>query len=575
MTARRTRVFAIVTPIALTVLAMCLSIYGWHNDPQTKLGVTDLIYKALRSIGLSEAYADVGGGLSLNPAQMNWPRLALNIARWIGVVVAFWAVLSLFYNTIRSTWLRLVARGRSGHTIILGHSPLARRLAHTSALHKQPCTHLALDATLDAHRRLIRLPYIPGEDDDLQSAGAGHARRIIFAMDDDARAVELAMATQTRHRGPSIALRLNDPWLALRLHTLPGADKLRAFTEASATARDIIRRHPPYLLAQDQSQARLHLLLAGDHDWCEALMVETIVSAITLAYGKPSFTFLTIDPDGFRARLTERYPELSEAADTIFLTARHGAHAPLSPARPDDITGLTKVTAVYAALADEAQALSCAIALRDLLRDIPGFTAAIFVRAGGTDGLPRPAAGSALAPLTLVPFGALDDIARATGLVSVRGEAAEKAWHQAYRRFAPQDKQAAVPWDELPEEFRISNQRGVAHMYAKLFDAGFNLRPWLKSHDPAVDLPTLAKGEKLCPTQNDRTRLAVLEHERWIADRRMSGWRSGPTRDNARKIHDNIVPFDALTDELKNYDYQFVDLLDSLLKQSSDGLKRG
>ena len=126
----------------------------------------------------------------------------------------------------------------------------------------------------------------------------------------------------------------------------------------------------------------------------------------------------------------------------------------------------------------------------------------------------------------------------------------------------------------MSEEYRNSNQRAVAHIYAKLYEAGFDLRAWLAKHDPWIFLPELARGETVCDTPERRDRLARLEHERWIADRRMSGWRGGPQRDNLRKVHDNFVPFDALTPEVQSYDVKFVDLLDRILKHSRTGMRR-
>ncbi len=564
MIASRPKIFAIIAPIVLAFVGMGFSIHGWYREAGGHVVLSDLLYKALRSIGLSDAYADVGKD----------GQVELNIARWIGVIVAFWAVLTLFYVGLRRTRIHLTARFSRRHIVVVGDTPFADHLSEAAAARRVRVIQLRDDTVADSRGRLIQLPYAISDSSALIAAHAGRARRLVIAVADDAEAADLAMAAQRRFPHIDVATRMADLWLARSLHSLPGAETLRAFTEANAAAREIVRRHPPFLTARDLGQARIHSVLVGAPDWIEALMVEIILSACTLTFGKPAFTLICADADGFRERLFARYPDLSAAAFVSVYPGADNAHAPLTPRHVEELTRQGPVTGLYCASDDEASSLAAAVALRHMVARDAYLTAPIFVRISG-QGMERPTAGSRLAAHALVPFGALSDIARATGIISVHGEQAEKAWHKAYLAFAPNDKAAAKPWAELSEEFRVSNQRAVGHMYAKLFEAGFDLRGWLATHDPWEELPSLAQAEAhLWRNAAERTRLAELEHERWIADRRMSGWVSGGMRDNARKIHDNIVPFDALSDELKAYDYQFVDLLDKVLKRRADGMQR-
>lgn len=567
MTNPRPRLLFIVAPALLGIAGCGLAIWGKYlaQTPHSVIAWADLVYSGLRSIGLSDSY-------QTTTVKDSW-SWQLEAARWIGAVVAFWAVLALFYNGVRTTRIRLMVQMRRRHLIVVGDTPFAQHFCQLAAATKSEVVHLNTSESFGLQGELVRVPYTPGHPNALAAGHAATARGLLIALDDDAEAADLAIQAQARYPHLNIATRLVDQWLAARLHSISGAEKLRAFTEADAAAREIIRRHPPYLTAQDLGHSRIHSLMIGDHDWLEALAVETMLSACTLTFGKPAFTFVSLDPAAFRARLFDRYPDLANAADVAFFAAKGGGHASLSPQNRDDLDRLGAITAAYCALEDATASLSTALALHDLVLHDPAFAAPIFVHARG-QGMPRPVPGSRLTPSELVPFGALSDIGHATGILSVHGQEAEKAWHKAYMAIAPSDKQAAKPWEELPEEFRISNQRAVAHMYAKLFEAGFDLRPWLAGHDPWAELPTLAPGETLWRDEAQRTRLAELEHERWIADRRMSGWVAGQERDNARKVHDNIVRFAQLSDETKGYDYLFIDLLNKVLKRSKNGLRR-
>jgi ryanodine receptor 2 len=61
-----------------------------------------------------------------------------------------------------------------------------------------------------------------------------------------------------------------------------------------------------------------------------------------------------------------------------------------------------------------------------------------------------------------------------------------------------------------------------------------------------VDLPT-----ELLPLTE---RLAENAHDLWAAQRLSQGWRYGPQRDDANKLHPCLVPYEQLPDSEKEYD---------------------
>jgi hypothetical protein len=48
--------------------------------------------------------------------------------------------------------------------------------------------------------------------------------------------------------------------------------------------------------------------------------------------------------------------------------------------------------------------------------------------------------------------------------------------------------------------------------------------------------------------------LAKNAHENWARQRIQEGWRYGPRRDDARKEHPNLVPYEDLPEVDKEYD---------------------
>jgi hypothetical protein len=49
-------------------------------------------------------------------------------------------------------------------------------------------------------------------------------------------------------------------------------------------------------------------------------------------------------------------------------------------------------------------------------------------------------------------------------------------------------------------------------------------------------------------------RLALNAHDNWAAQRLRDGWKLGPARDDARKLHPSLVPYAELPESEKEYD---------------------
>ena len=48
--------------------------------------------------------------------------------------------------------------------------------------------------------------------------------------------------------------------------------------------------------------------------------------------------------------------------------------------------------------------------------------------------------------------------------------------------------------------------------------------------------------------------MAELKHGHWNIERLRAGWRFGPKRDNDKKIHDCLVAWKDLPDDIREYD---------------------
>ncbi len=113
-----------------------------------------------------------------------------------------------------------------------------------------------------------------------------------------------------------------------------------------------------------------------------------------------------------------------------------------------------------------------------------------------------------------------------------------RAAHALYCEQERRRGKTAPTWEELDEDRRDANRAQVADIPNKLYILGYELAP---SHGlPASDIV-------IAPEQLEK--MAVHEHNRWMDERTRQGWTYGPVRDNARKHHPCLVPWEKLPEE--------------------------
>ncbi|MFM6830768.1 MAG: RyR domain-containing protein, partial [Novosphingobium sp.] len=118
-------------------------------------------------------------------------------------------------------------------------------------------------------------------------------------------------------------------------------------------------------------------------------------------------------------------------------------------------------------------------------------------------------------------------------------------------------------WEDLPERYRADN-RMVADCYQlKLRDIGCR---------------TIARNDRRFPAfrlrQNEEEDLARAEHDRWMVAKLADGWRYGPVRDDAARLHPDIVPFDDLSEAIKDLDREQVRVITRIVARQGSTVVR-
>ena len=116
-------------------------------------------------------------------------------------------------------------------------------------------------------------------------------------------------------------------------------------------------------------------------------------------------------------------------------------------------------------------------------------------------------------------------------------------------------KENMQPWQKLKETYKNAN-RGQAKFSIQIVEAaGFVIR---EAEQPKI-------LDDLTPAEIER--MAELEHGRWNVDRLKDQWRPGP-RDNAKKLHDCLIPWEDLPEHIKFYDREAVAQFPAVLAQA-------
>ncbi len=140
-----------------------------------------------------------------------------------------------------------------------------------------------------------------------------------------------------------------------------------------------------------------------------------------------------------------------------------------------------------------------------------------------------------------------------------------KGIHEDYNSQRLKDK-PGVPleyptWESLTQDLQYSNIRQALCIVDKLDAVGFRI-----SNGPDGDVTGF--------TDEEVEVMSVIEHDRWCDERISNGWVYGPKKDVDNRISPYIVPWEELSDEIREYDRQAVRNIIPILKRVGLSVER-
>ncbi len=563
MTRSQFRPFGI-SVVILSLSSIGFAAWGWlANLDELGISLSDALYRSLNVFQMGGRYyssADWGG---------DW---RINTGRWLGAIafllVAGKAIWFLFADSL----VGMQVRSRREHLIIIGTHPVAQHLARAATSARTRVTWLvAPDDQVTGKVGMLYTEQLAWRLDRALEFGLKKASAVAICVSSDVSALSIAREIRSVVKPgdlPRVIVAMEALPTSFSLDDAPGVENVRRFSLPASAAREVISRHPPFEIARRRSDDRMHILIVGFGSYGEAIMIETLLSSLTSDLEKPLVTVIDIHAAHREKAFRLRYPELHKSAEIRFVDgciAGYGAAID-----EEDLVRLnqqTPIASVYVCLGDEALSFSTAHAIQAVFNRHGGLSGPICVRAASGRVYPVASAGvSGLASGQLISFGDFAGLGRSAKRLTDDAEELARQLHQGYRRAAAEGKSADVPWEDLDEDKRDANRRVANHLVAKLSSVGADVDDLLAGPESEQPSQGFDLSAALLANPKHLESLAELEHQRWMMDRRINGWRYGKTRNDKSKLHPDLVEWSLLSNDSKQYDREIIRTLANVLK---------
>jgi len=553
----------------IAVTAFLLGVFGFSQYLSANSGYgtrpVDLVYDSLQLFVLGAAPLQNATNL---PVPLEIARFA---APAVTVYLIFLAVKALFADSLMQARIRLTRR----HSILCGPLDTVEQLA--GQIRRESGGKVVVIAAGATRRSLGRgLLYMTGDPRQrriLERAGFARARELITVGPDSVLNAEVAIAAHAINRAKRAAVtcyaeaQKDELFRAVVGQKVgPGeVHRLDTFNRHDRTARALLDHLPPVLPPDPRSA----VLVIGYRGLGEVL-VDHLVRFWSAGNELPGpvLHVCVMDADapveavqrrhadsGGRVAITARRydPAWLTTIDDLLVPAADGAKC--VPGRiyvclDDDAAGIAVGDAALRLIEGHESTIVVAVPYSSVL----GYAVGADGRAEPTSGLRsdrEPGGSPAARAIGAARLQLVSVVRTVYSIAAMRtggNEQLAMTIHETYRAYmanqgAPAGSSESIrPWDQLPEYFKHSNREQAWDIGRKLAMIGLSA------------VPGRGANGHLALTDEQVEMLAKVEHVRWVNERTAKGWRYDPVRDNARKLHPNIVDWADLSEESREKD---------------------
>jgi hypothetical protein len=537
------------------------------------LGVPEAIYRTIAAVSMSDDYFGVS-------------EVQVNAVRFAALAVPVVGLLFAFSGTLGRHLAQTFNLGAARHVVIAGDSPAALSLAGDCRAKKDSVILIGEGLSDDTVRNLRRRGVIVVEGDatrpeTLKNARAHHAAHVLAFEPDDTENLHIEAAVRRlvgkARRKPPIGVHVATRSSML----LREAREMRAqqsrkqdkgappvdpkpFSLDEIAARLLIQKRAQDILnsAETLQQPRAHILFFGFDEAAEALAAALFKSLWSSRFEPPRVTVLAPDPESLEARFKARHREAFAhpqlwVADIGFAAFDWDAASIHGELLTQVESARGKPCAAVVSTGADPGNIHLAIALKRACNHGNRWPIPIFMKETSQSEFSQEYAhGDDTAELDayLQAFGGHQETATRRQLLDGAIDRGAAIAHEHYSQnlgerdaMSMKELQAAMKdWSEVLETYRSANRAVADSAAVKVWDMGW--RPANKGE----------KGETAMGATGDALEgMARREHDRWVAERLMSGWRptaDGEKRNNDLMAHDKLVGWDALNEDDRSRD---------------------
>ncbi|WP_171017693.1 RyR domain-containing protein [Sphingobacterium daejeonense] len=149
----------------------------------------------------------------------------------------------------------------------------------------------------------------------------------------------------------------------------------------------------------------------------------------------------------------------------------------------------------------------------------------------------------------------MEDICDLEFITGEKQDRLAQSIHDDYRKLlsgaSSESSKYTSDWHTLTEDAKDANRAQADHIPYKFLMTGRN---W-----PVHEL------QNIMFTDDEVEKLAIIEHNRWMAHRYINGWDFGEERNDDLKLHPSLIPWEILSESEKQKDRDTILLIKVLL----------
>lgn len=564
----RLRIMAFSFPIAFILGAYGYSLYHAENE---SVCISNAFYHSAQLFVLHAPHFS---------SQVPW---SLEIARWLAAISTLLVLINTALYLFHRERMELVLKRKKKHAIICG---LGRRgMAVIEMLHRKGISLVAVEnhPEPDIEERLyhMRIPLIVGDAtriEILQEAKIQFASSLYALCPDDTTNCAIAMSAHNVDYGSTPpmqcfihineaelrnALQINhttrtrDEKQTLRFIDAYGPEAVSLLNEGLPLDHDGIRPNDP---------RHVHMVILGFGQMGRTVAIKA--AQIGQFANKSRLRISIIDRCAAinESALLFHHPYIRELADFAFYTQE--VLSPETRKMLENWCNESNMLVNVVVCFDNQP-----IALDAVFNLLPVFNrknVKVAVRVQQEDSLIfllNGAESEKYKDLLVIPFGIEKSFENLTNPVLNINESFAMDIHKAYIEIIQdqfkndQDELKSrtksgelKDWNHLNEDFRESNRQQAAQIAIKLRAVGMEIA------DISDSRPAILEFDK-----EKFDALAEMEHNRWVAERKVNNWKYGQTTDKPNRINKNLIDWDKLEADIQKYDYDAVALIPELL----------